>query len=267
MHVLAATLSALVLPGFNPVSTGPAGGQFFSGRFPDTTRPGYVYLPPGFDPSRRYRVVYLLHGLPGSPSEYLHGAQFPEFADPAIADGTIRSFIGIIPAAGANAHYDGEWAGPWETALVDGVVPWVDAHLPTIASGPGRIIAGLSAGGFGAIDIALRHPDLFSVAESWSGYFTPLLDGPFTHASKATLAANSPIVLVRKEASSLRASGLRFLVSTGPGHSHLFKPAATFAFAKEAESLGLDVESKGYATEQGQWREQLAAGLTWALGP
>ena len=56
------------------------------------------------------------------------------------------------------------------------VVPWVDAHLPTMPTLSGRVLAGLSADGYGAVDIGLRHRGLFGTLEAWSGYFTPFRD-------------------------------------------------------------------------------------------
>jgi enterochelin esterase-like enzyme len=266
MLALAAALTALMLPGFQPLAPDPGGGQLLMGTFPGFERPGYVYLPPGFDPAHRYPVVYLLHGMPGDPTEYLDGTQLGEFADAAIAGGTLRPFIAVIPAAGTDPRYNGEWAGPWEAGLVDQVVPWVDANLPTIATPSGRIIAGLSAGGFGAVNTALRHPGLFGTAESWSGYFRPLHDGPFEGASAATLAANDPTKLARSEAPVLRQDGLHFFVSTGPYHSHWFRPKSTYAFAAELESLRVPVRLLSVAGPKGEWRAQLDAGLSWALG-
>src|SRR2546430_8674829 len=129
MVLLATLVTALVLPGFTPLAPGPAGGEVLSGIFPGTERPGYVYLPPGFDAAQRYPVVYLLHGMPGSPAEYLAGTQLPAFADQAIGAHLLRPFIAVIPAAGANRGYNGEWAGPWERRLVRDTVPWVDQWL------------------------------------------------------------------------------------------------------------------------------------------
>jgi S-formylglutathione hydrolase FrmB len=264
--LLAATLLvSLTVHGFGPVATGPAGGAVLQGAFPGTARPGYIYLPPGFTRTKRYPVVYLLHGMPGSPSEFLDGTEIAQFADNAIAAGAVRPFVAVMPAAGTRRRYNGEWAGSWEGALVDNVVPWVDANLPTVAAPRGRVIAGLSAGGYGAVDIALRHPDLFGAAESWSGYFHPLRDGPFRHATAAVLAAHDPTLLARKERSVLAAEGMRFFVSSGPSHSHWFKESATVRYAAELRTLGLAVTLRLYPTLRGEWRDQLDAGLTWAF--
>jgi enterochelin esterase-like enzyme len=265
MQLLATIAAIFTLPGFTAVATEPSGGELLQGIFPGTSRPGFVYLPPRFDPATRYPVVYLLHGMPGSPSEYPDGTQLGTFADGAVATGVLKPFIGVMPAAGTTPRYNGEWAGPWETALVDHVLPWVDASLPTIASPAGRIIAGLSAGGYGAFDIALRHPNVFGAVESWSGYFKPLHDGPFKHATAATLAANDPTILARREAARLRAAGMRFFVSTGPAHSHWIPRGTSQRFADELERLGLDTTYRAFADRAGEWRAQLEAGLAWAL--
>lgn len=265
MSFLAALVTAAVLPGFTPVATGPDGGQVLSGPIPGTERAGYVYLPPGFNQSKHYRVVYLLHGMPGSPSEFVAGANLLAWADPQIASGAVPAFIGVMPAAGPRPQYNGEWAGPWEAALVHQVVPWVDATLPTDPSPSARVLAGLSAGGFGAADIALRNPGVFGTVESWSGYFTPLHDGPFKHASKQVLAANDPVLLARADARRLRADGVRFFLSTGPYHSHWFRPAQTVDFARELRGLGVQERLLQVAQAKGEYRVQLAAGLGWAL--
>jgi hypothetical protein len=96
MAVLAALVASAFLPGFTPLAPGPNGGQLFTGTFPGAARPGYVYLPPGFEPSKRYPVVYLLHGMPGSPSEYIDGTQLVTFADGEIASGALVPFIAVL---------------------------------------------------------------------------------------------------------------------------------------------------------------------------
>jgi S-formylglutathione hydrolase FrmB len=265
MAMFAAIATALLLPGFSPAAPGPAGGQVLQGTFPGTMRPGYVYLPPGFSAAQRYPVVYLLHGMRGSPSEYITATQLPTFADTEIAAGRLRPFIAVIPAAGATPAYNGEWAGPWERALVQHVVPWVDAHLPTQQTAAGRVIAGLSAGGFGAVDIGLRNLRLFGTIESWSGYFKPVRDGPFKNATRAVLDANDPRRLVVMQRPLL--SRMRFYVSTGPAHSRWAPPSQTIDYANRLRALGLRYVLRIFPSKQGEWRDQLDDGLRWAFGP
>ena len=266
MAMLAALVAAAFLPGFTPFAAGPAGGQVFTGSFPGAERAGFVYLPPGFDSTARYPVLYLLHGMPGSPSEYLDGTRLAAFADAGISSGALRPFIAVVPAAGSSRDYNGEWAGPWESELVQRIVPWVDASLPTIATPRGRVIAGLSAGGYGAADIGLRNPGVFGAIESWSGYFRPLDDGPFRGASRSELAANDPRQIVVFDQPALARAGTRFFLSSGPAHSHWFRPSETIAFAGELRRLGLAPTLRLYASKKGEWRTQFDDGLRWAFG-
>jgi S-formylglutathione hydrolase FrmB len=259
-----------ILPGFARIGTGPDGGSLYRGTIPwpgapQPLRPGYVYLPPSLAPGERYPVVYLLHGMPGDPSEYTTSLGLATVADGLISSGAVKPFVAVVPAAGPDVHYDGEWAGPWESYLVDAVVPWVDAHLPTIPARSGRVLAGLSAGGYGAMDIGLRTPRLFGTIESWSGYFHPLHDGPLKHATPAQLAAHDPALLLAERAPLLRDLGTRFFVGSGPSHSHWFKEQETVAFAGELRRLALPHTLVLEPSDRGQYAEQLDAGLSWAL--
>lgn len=262
--------AASPVPGFSIVAAPAGGGSLLGGVFPSASAPqplrsGLLYLPPHFDRSVRYPVVYLLHGMPGAPGEYASGLDVRGVADRLISTGRVRPFIAVMPAAGPTVHYDGEWTGPWERYLVSDVVPWVDRNLPTLATPAGRTIAGLSAGGYGAADIGLRSPQLFGRIASWSGYFHPLHDGSLAHASRRTLLANDAFRLAALHAGLLRARGLRFFVSTGPSHSHWFSARQTVDFVAELRRLRLPVASVFLRSQKGAYETQLIAGLRWAL--
>ena len=227
-----------------------------------------MYLPPGYSRARRYPVVYLLHGMPGSPSEYLAGTDLAGFADAAITSGRLRPFIAVLPAAGADRKYDGEWAGPWERELVDQVVPFVDAHLADGRDARGSRDRRALGGRFrrrGHRRFGI--PALFGTVESWSGYFHPLRDGPFKHATRAVLAAHDPTRLVEAEQLLLVDDQTRFFLSTGPPHSRWAPPSATIDYAGRLRSLGLPYTLRIYPNKQGEWRNQLDDGLRWALAP
>jgi hypothetical protein len=139
-------------PGFAWLATGPHGGNVIQGWIPNPAvphafRPTVVYLPPGYDPHRRYPAIYLLQGFPGSPYQFVDGVRLLPYADNQIASGALSPFLAVAAPAGIDVHH-GDWTGVWERYLTDVVVPWADAHLPTIASRTGRIIAGLSSGGY-----------------------------------------------------------------------------------------------------------------------
>lgn len=278
--LVAASLAGLALAGgthraslpagFHQIASGPDGGAVVQGWIPNRVVPRFfratlVYLPPGYDPARRYPVVYLLQGFPGSPYQYVDGIDLPSYADPRIAGRSLPPFIAVIPPAGIDA-YHGDWTGDWEQYLVRDVVPWADANLPTIADRAGRILAGLSAGGYGAVDIGLRHPLLFSTLEAWSGYFHPLRAGALVHARPAGLRAHDPSLLARREAPLLRRLGTRIFLSSGTTHDRE-TAAGTRTFSKELRGLKLPHRLwLGPGGHDGRlWRAQLPAALAYAL--
>lgn len=133
-----------------------------------------VYLPRGYDDtSRRYPVLYFLHGLPSGELGY----KSLGFVERAI-DALDRRAILVVPQGARAGESDPEYvdrgAGDrWETAIATELPRIVDARYRTIASRAGRALIGVSAGGYGAMHIGLLHLGEFSVVESWSGYFHP----------------------------------------------------------------------------------------------
>jgi putative esterase len=265
------------LAGFQLIDRGSEGGAVWSGRIPNPfvpadTRETDVYLPPDYSPATRYPVLYLLHGFWGAPSSFVVSLRVADVADSLIAAGTARPFIVVMPPGGLpngskRQRAQSEWAGVWEDFVVRAVVPWVDAHLPTRRTASARAIGGVSAGAYGAVDIALRHIGVFGVAESWEGYFHPFRDGPFAAAPRATLAAHDPVLLARKEAAAIRSHKLRFFLSTGGSHGSV-KRRWTFEFDRELRGLGIAdrvwAQRPGVA---GFGRNQLPAALTYAEPP
>ncbi len=133
-----------------------------------------VVLPDGYSSSsRRYPVVYFLHGLPATSISY---AQLDWVAD-ALA-GTGEPAILVAPQGARDGDTDPEYLDwgqgrNWETYVSSELVDYVDAHFRTLASRSGRALVGLSAGGYGAAAIGFHHLGRFAAIESWSGYFEP----------------------------------------------------------------------------------------------
>ena len=131
-----------------------------------------IYLPPGYASSnKRYPVVYYLHGLPAESTAYQSIAPLAAAVE---ASGHPAIVVGVQGARPGDT--DPEWRnwGPgrnWETATAKELVAVVDARYRTIATRAGRLLVGISAGGYGATLIALHNPSVYSVVESWSGYF------------------------------------------------------------------------------------------------
>ena len=136
------------------------------------TLPAVVYFPAGYrNGSARFPVIYFLHGLPASPTAY----QATSFVARSVADDGHRAIV-VAPQGSRYADSDREYLnwGPrenWPQAISRDLPRCIDKRFRTIATRRGRALIGLSAGGFGAFNIGLRHLDTFAAVESWSGYF------------------------------------------------------------------------------------------------
>ena len=183
-----------------------------------------VYTPPGYDtdPARaggpRYPVYYLLHGSPGRPVVFTDIAQLPVRMDNLISQHRMRPMILVFPDGriGGSVYSDSEWANTPSgrfAGYVINVVHDVDHRFRTLAHRDDRVIAGFSAGAYGATNIMLHNLRTFANLQSWSGYYIETRSGVFAGAGPATLDANSPLDYVH---------GLRALVARDPMRAFLF---------------------------------------------
>lgn len=131
---------------------------------------GYeVYLPQDYETSGlSYPVVYFLHGLPAGSGAFRAFAWLED-----ALDATGRKAILVVPQGARGSDTDPEYLGQWEKAIAGDIPRAVDRRFRTIATRQGRAIVGLSAGGYGAMHLALANLPTFAAVESWSGYFHP----------------------------------------------------------------------------------------------
>jgi enterochelin esterase-like enzyme len=184
-------------------------------------------------PATRFPAVYFLHGSPGEAADWIGaGSSLPQILDTMIAGGQLMPMIAVFPDdQGVTA--DDSWWG--NTALGDTVeswfvgrlVPTIDASYRTLGAAY-RGIAGLSAGGFGAVNVSTHHPGMFSWVASYSGVFTAPQD-----LFGSAAAANSPQITV----ASLPVASRTPLFVGGGAEDSEFLPD-TEAFIALVESLG-----------------------------
>jgi enterochelin esterase-like enzyme len=237
-----------------------------------------VYLPPHYAAQaargRRFPVLYLLHGSPGSMSAFTDIAAVNTRMNTLIARRRLRPMLLVMPAGEQGLHGDTEWAdtgaGRWMGYVLD-VVHNVDHRFATLARRRDRGLAGVSEGAYAALNITLHHLGMFSVAESWSGYFTQTPTGPFAGASFAALRANSPAAYVSSLSARIRRLGLRAWLLQG--RLDWRSPQALRDFATELHAAGADVRYGFFpgGHDWGLWRAQtphmLLAAARWFSRP
>ncbi len=166
-----------------------------------TRRRMRVYTPPGYSTTRTYPVLYLLHGIGGTDTEWTQSCHANNVIDNLLAEGKIPSMVVIFPdgnssrtvadleaaaardrsgasqpPAGAPGAGAGRgrgmnmepWLTPFENDLLKDIVPYIDAHYSVYTDRDHRALAGLSMGGGQTLNIGLVHPETFAYVGGFS---------------------------------------------------------------------------------------------------
>ena len=123
-----------------------------------------VYLPEGYESSQRsYPVVYLLHGFSDDETGWVQFGEAGDLADKGIADGSFPSCILIIPDGKVTWYCNSvDGKDRWEDMFITELIPYVEKQYRIRGKKEFRAIAGLSMGGYGALQLSMRNPDIFS---------------------------------------------------------------------------------------------------------
>ncbi len=129
------------------------------------TREIYIYTPPGYDPSRKYPVLYLVGGSGELAHNWMEEGRANFILDNLIAEGKAKPMIIAVPnnqllhrmhPDHVNRTFD-----LFERDLKNHIVPFVDTHYSTIKNKHGRALSGLSMGGRHSMLIGLKNLDTF----------------------------------------------------------------------------------------------------------
>ena len=203
--LLTALLSACVRPAATTSAPPPRTGTLLSDSLWSPSLGVWkrlvVYLPPSYsrDVDRRYPVAYYLHGMWGGERDWSTQGRIGAISDSLIARGMTELIIAMPD--GDNGYYT-TWATPgtygacrreppipepvdtycvptprYDEYLARDVLRHVDSSYRTLADPSHRAVAGLSMGGYGAVTLALRYPDVWSTAASHSGVLALIARG------------------------------------------------------------------------------------------
>jgi S-formylglutathione hydrolase FrmB len=136
-------------------------------------RPVIVYLPPSYaqETSRRYPVLYYLHGYTATAEAYAKVLALPASIDRAVVSG-VREMIVVLPDAftkyGGSMYSNSPTIGDWETFIAQDLPTFIDKRYRTIASRENRGLAGHSMGGYGTLRVGMKQPASFAALYAMS---------------------------------------------------------------------------------------------------
>jgi enterochelin esterase-like enzyme len=168
--------------GFDQPKTGIATGRLDSISYPSatvgTTRKALVYTPPGYSKSKKYPVLYLLHGIGGDEKEWLKGGKPQVILDNLYAEGKLKPMLVVMPNGRAlkddravgNIYSPEKVAGfaNFEKDLLTDLIPFIEKKYKVLKDRDNRAIAGLSMGGGQSLNFGLGNLDKFA----WVGGFS-----------------------------------------------------------------------------------------------
>jgi enterochelin esterase-like enzyme len=143
-----------------------------------TTRRSLIYTPPGFSKTKKYPVLYLLHGIGGDEKEWFKQGKPQIILDNLYMKGVLEPMIVVLP--NGRAMKDDRAVGnimepekvkafaTFEQDLLNDLIPFVESHYPVLTDKDHRAIAGLSMGGGQSLNFGLGNLDKFS----WVGGFS-----------------------------------------------------------------------------------------------
>lgn len=233
------------------------------------TEPFYVYLPPSYNTpqgkNKHYPTMYLLHGSPGTYKDWINAGNANQTADTLITGGKIPELILVIPD-GNDQFAPSEWGNSYnqqqllETYVTVDLVKYIDQHFRTIPQPAYRAIGGLSMGGFGAMNIAVHHPDVFGTVMALGGYYQADSTASVWGGNADYLAQNSPIEFLPNNQQAWK---LHIFLGAGTQDQPYYNDTMQFAHELNTLSIPYHLDLEQGSHEWSVWQTQLYNALLW----
>ncbi|MEK6406307.1 MAG: alpha/beta hydrolase family protein [Acidobacteriota bacterium] len=216
-----------------------------------------IVLPPSYerDTKRRYPVLYFLHGMNGNEREFERrgvAAAISKLRD----EGKIGEFI-IVSPAGENSFYLNAKNGlRYEDAIIKDLIPYIEKTYRVIGTPATRSIQGISMGGWGALLLAFKHPEMFSTVTTHCAALVPALPNPQgtdrrsqfmlqligrifgDPPDEAYFRAANPMFVVEQNLAAIKKSGIKIYFDCGE-QDRLGLQEPNKAFDEKLTKLGL----------------------------
>ena len=215
----------------------------FPSKSTNTSRRAFVYTPPDYDKNqmKRYPVLYLQHGWGEDETAWTNQGHANLIMDNLIAEGKIKPFIIVMTYGMTNDVRIGGLRNfkiePFQTVLVDELIPYIDANFRTLSDRDHRAMAGLSMGGMETKTITLANLDKFSQIGLFSGGtfsmddvnktpgFKEKVKLVFVSFGSRELGGNRPNFFggnPKANAEALKQAGINSVFYVSPGTAHEF---------------------------------------------
>lgn len=229
-----------------------------------------------------YPVVYMLHGLGDDESSWLEYGQIDEVSKRMVKNKEIVPMVYIMPEGYTN-YYVNDFAGTflYQDMFVKELVPMIDSMYRTIADASHRATIGYSMGGFGALILPLKHPEMFSVAvplsisvrtdsqymiedgSEWDQQWGRLFGGVGTIGEERITQyykENSPFHIIKNEDLS-KFKNLKIYIDNGDDENTLCRSNEELHILMREKSLPHEFRVRNGGHEFEYWQEALPNGL------
>ncbi len=193
-----------------------------------------IQLPPSYDrdAKRRFPVLYFLHGMNGNEGEFERRG-VAAAVDNLRQQGKAGEFIIVAPDGQNSFYLNSKNGDKYEDAIIKDLIPYIEKTYRAVGKTEGRAIQGISMGGWGALLLAFKHPDMFSSVTAHSAaLFAELPDATGSDRRSMFLSriignlfgdppdetffkANNPLFLAETNAAAIKKSGLKIYFDVG----------------------------------------------------
>jgi len=170
LHWLICFVCLLCLPATLQAATGRVECNSLPSKFVHRAVAYCVMLPPSFDAdkARHFPILYLLHGLGDNEQFFIHSGEW-NLVEDLREKGELQDFLIATSDGGASFYINAkDGKERYEDFLVQEFLPFIEKRYRVSPGRANRAISGISMGGFGALHLAFRHPQLFSAVSAHS---------------------------------------------------------------------------------------------------
>jgi len=216
-----------------------------------------VQLPTSYetDAKRRYPVLYFLHGMFGNEREF-ERRRVAATVEKLREEGKIGEFIIVAPAGENSFYLNAKSGAQYEDAIIKDLIPYIEKNYRAIGNAGGRAIQGISMGGWGALLLAFKHPEMFSTVTTHSAALFNELPHPQGADRRSQFMLQligkifgdppdeeffrsvNPMFIVENNAAAIKKSGIRIYFDCGEQDRYGFQDSNK-VFDEKLTKLGV----------------------------